>query len=143
MRVSKIGVALALVVAAGLGAFGCGQGGPRTYPVRGKIDLAGGDVSALAGSYVDAAHEGDPNVRASGEIRADGSFALETLHEGAIRRGAREGAYRVRIVLSDDDPATKKRARQAIARRYLSFETSGLSLKVPAESDPVVKLAAR
>ncbi len=124
-----------------LGALGCGTGGPKTHPVRGRIQH--GDVAALAGSHVEAALQGDANVRASGEIQPDGSFTLETLHAGAIRKGAPEGLYRVRIVLNDDDPASGKRAGQSVARRFLSFDTSGLSIKVPAEGNPVVKITPR
>ena len=38
-----------------LGFLGCGSGGPVTYPVRGKVELAGGDGRQLAGSHVEAA----------------------------------------------------------------------------------------
>ena len=128
-------------VAAAAGVLGCGPAGPRTYPVSGKIDLAGGDPSALDGGHIDAALQGDPTVRAAGEIGPDGSFTLQTLQGGVVRQGAREGTYRVRIIL--DDAASKRRPRRAIAPRYLWFETSGLSLQVPAESAVTLRAAAR
>src|SRR5438034_8880223 len=56
--------------------LGCGAGGPRTYPVQGKVELAGADVKLLAGSHVEFALAADPRVRASGEIQEDGSFKL-------------------------------------------------------------------
>ena len=62
---------------------GCGPGGPKTHPVRGKVELAGADAAPLAGSHVEAALVSDPNVRASGEIQPDGRFSLQTLHAGA------------------------------------------------------------
>jgi hypothetical protein len=130
-------------VGAALGAFGCGPGGPRTYPVSGKLDLAGGDLAALSGGHVDAALRDDPTVRASGEILPDGSFTLQTLDGGVVRQGAREGDYRVRIVLDEDGPGGKQRARRAIAPRYLWFETSGLSIRVPAESPVTLRATAR
>jgi hypothetical protein len=133
---------LVFVAGATLGVLGCGPGGPRTYPVSGKIDLAGGDLSALSGGYIDAALREDPTVRASGEIGPDGGFTLQTLHAGVVRQGAREGTYRLRIIL-DDTSASKRRARRAIAPRYLRFETSGLSLQVPAESAVTLRAAAR
>lgn len=143
MRRGSARLALAIVAAAGMGVLGCGRGGPRTYPVSGKLDLAGGDLSALSGGHIDAALRDDPTVRASGEIRPDGSFALQTFDGGVIRQGAREGSYRVRIILDDEDPAGKQRARRAIARRFLSFETSGLSIRVPSESPVTLRAAAK
>ena len=41
---------------------GCGQGGPKTHAVAGKVELGGGDVSALAGSSVEVALATDPSV---------------------------------------------------------------------------------
>jgi len=129
--------------AVGLGILGCGARGPKTYPFSGKIDLAGGDLSALAGSHIDVAHQSNPKLRASGAIQQDGSFTLQTHQEGVIRQGVQEGTYRVRIILNDDDPASQKRAGRVIARRFLSFETSGLSIQVPAATEVTLKAAAK
>ena len=71
--------------------LGCGAGGPRTYPVQGKVELAGADVKLLAGSHVEFALAADPRVRASGEIQEDGSFKLQSNHAGGILDGTREG----------------------------------------------------
>lgn len=133
----------ALVMAGLIAAVGCGPDGPKTYPVQGKIDLAGGDVGQLAGSTVEVSRTGDPDVRASGEIQADGAFTLETLHAGVIRKGAREGTYQARIILADDDPATRRRAAKAIDRRYLRFDTAGLALQVPAAGEVTLKVTPR
>jgi len=83
------------------GAVGCGSAGPTTYRVNGKVELVGGEVKHLAGHHIEAVLTGEPTVRASGEIQQDGSFTLETLHAGVILKGAREGNYQVRIILSD------------------------------------------
>ena len=117
-------------------ALGCGRGGPRTYPVHGKLEITGGNVAQLAGSHIEAAIANELTKRASGVIRDDGSFTLETPHAGATIGGARAGAYLVRIVLSDDDAPARRRAAQAIAARYLDFQTSGLTFEVPA-SGPI------
>lgn len=122
---------------------GCGPAGPATYPVSGTLALTGGEVSHLAGSTIEVASDADPTVRAAGEIQPDGRFTLETLHAGAMRRGAREGTYKVRVVLSDDDPATRKRAAKAIAPKYLKFDTSGLTLRVPADDDVTLPVTAK
>jgi hypothetical protein len=134
---------IAAAVLAALGAGGCGQNGPKTHPVRGKVTLAGGDAAQLAGHHVEAMLEGDPAVRASGVIAADGSFALETLHAGEVLKGAREGKYLVRIVPAEEDESGKKLKKPPVAARHLKFETSGLSLNVPASEDVTLPLASR
>src|SRR5262245_52307772 len=125
MRITRAAAVLLLVA---LASAGCGPGGPKTHPVTGKVELAGGDLSHLAGSHVEAALTGDPTVRASGEIQPDGTFTLETLHRGTVLKGAVEGSYQARIVPSDDD----RRARTAVALRFQQFASSGLSFEVPA-----------
>jgi len=130
--------------AIGLGSFlmlGCKSDGPSFHTVKGKVELAGGDVSHLAGCLIEAESDTEPKVRASAEIMADGSFTLETLYLGVIRKGAVEGNYRVRLVLSDDDKQAKRRAAKAIDKRYLKFETSGLQFTVPAKEDVILKLS--
>jgi hypothetical protein len=137
--------ALAATVMAVMGLLevaGC-SGGPRTYPVRGKVELAAGDIQVLAGSNVEAALESDPTVRASGVIEPDGSFTLETLHAGAILKGAQEGNYQARIVLSDDDKEIRRQAARALAPRFLQFQTSGLSFQVPTQSGVTLIVAPR
>jgi hypothetical protein len=137
-------LAAALTFAAVLSVVGCGPAGPKTYSVRGKLDLTGGDVAHLAGCNIEAAHESDPTVRASGSVQSDGRFTLETLHEGVILKGAQQGKYRVRLLLSDDgDAEARKLRRKAIHPRFLQFETTGLSLEVPPDSEVVLKVAAR
>jgi hypothetical protein len=132
------------VAGAGLaGVLGCGSAGPRTYPVTAKAELTRGDIALLAGSHVEAALEGDPAVRAFGEIQPDGSAALETFQAGAVFKGAREGHYRVRIVLADEVGSGRRPTARALAPRFLKFETSGLPLQVPAAGDVTLKVAPR
>jgi hypothetical protein len=107
------------------------------------VSVPGGDVTALAGSTVEAALESDPTVRAAGTIEPDGTFRLETLQAGEVRKGAVAGTYKVRLILTDDDPAARKRAAKAVHPRALKFETSGLALQVPAAGDVTLELAAR
>lgn len=113
--------------------LGCGDSGPKTYPVNGTIALPGGDSSPLAGHNIEASLDGEPTVRASGVIEADGRFKLETLQNGKIVTGAREGTYKVRLILSDDDAASRKLAKKAVPARYFQFDTSGLALQVPGD----------
>jgi hypothetical protein len=123
---------------------GCGGGSLKTYPVRGKVVLADGDVRQLAGSHVEFMLESDPTVRASGQIQSDGSFTVQTLHEGKIQSGAPEGSYKARILLSDeDDEGRPRRGPKPVHPRFLDFSTSGLSYQVPAGGDITVNVSKR
>jgi hypothetical protein len=133
--------AFAIVILWGIPGCG-GSAGPKTHAVNGQVQLAGGDVKDLAGHSLEAALGTDLTVRASGQIQEDGSFSLETLQAGVLHSGAVEGAYRVRIVLSDDDPEARRRAAQALHPRFLQFDSSGLSIQVP-NNDPVTVVLSR
>jgi predicted small lipoprotein YifL len=133
----------AAVFIAMVGLTGCGSGGPKTYPVRGRVAIPNGDVAVLAGSTVEAALDADPTVRAAGTIEPDGSFRLETLQAGVIKTGAVAGTYKVRVILTDDDPAMRKQAAKALHPKALKFESSGLTLQVPAPDEVRLELAAR
>ncbi len=126
-----------------LGSAGCSQDSPKTYPVSGKVSLAGGDVQQLAGHHVEAVLESDPAVRASGIIGPDGCFSLETLYAGVILKGAREGRYQVRIIRGDENDEGKKLKKPPVAARFLQFRTSGLSLEVPTPSDVSLEIQSR
>ena len=129
-----------IILAAPLALFlaGCGSGGPTTHAVSGRVDLPGGDASALVGSHVEISSESNPEVRASGEIGEGGRFVLQTLHDGKVLRGAREGRYRVRIVPNDDDPRRRRAALKATGRRHLAFETTPTTITVPPPGEVVV-----
>jgi hypothetical protein len=134
-----------VIVTVGLFSLGgCGESGPKMYPVSGKVALAGGsDAQKLAGHHVEAALDSEPTVRASGVIGADGTFTLETLHAGTIFKGAREGTYHVRIVPGDEDDNGKKLKKPPVAAKHLKFETSGLTFQVPASGDVTLEFSAR
>jgi hypothetical protein len=130
-------VVLGLLTIAGCG----GPAGPKTYPVKGQVQLAGGEVQVLAGHNVEAALETESTVRAYGLIKDDGSFELETLRAGVLQSGAAEGKYRVRVALSDDDPEARNRATQAVNPRFLAFDSSGLSFQVPTDAPVTLQLS--
>ena len=120
------------------GAYGCsGKVLPETVAVQGKLSHATGNVSDLAGHSLEIKLDSDPLVRAYGEIKPDGAFELETLQGGSTLSGAVPGKYQARIILSDDDADSRRRAKQAVHERFLEFETSGLTLQVPA-AQPLV-----
>ncbi|MBN9120278.1 MAG: hypothetical protein J0I06_14155 [Planctomycetes bacterium] len=110
--------------------------------MSGKVTLVGGPEK-LAGHHIEAALDGEPTVRASGVIGPDGAFTLETLHNGKILKGAREGTYQARIVPADEDENGKKLKKPPINPKHLKFETSGLSFRVPADSDLALELLPR
>lgn len=122
-----------LLLAVLLTITGCSQNGPPVHPVKGQVQLNGGDVSPLAGHIVEIVRADDPQVRASGEIKPDGNFQLESLLEGKLLKGALEGKYVARIVLADDDPQLRQVAAGTIHPRFLTFAASGLSFEVPAK----------
>jgi hypothetical protein len=134
---------VAVVALALCGLAGCG-GGLKTYPVRGKVVLTDGDVKQLADSHVEFMLESDPMVRADGLIGPDGSFAVQMQHKGKLLKGAPEGTYRARIILSgESDGNGPKRSQRPVHPRFLQFKTSGLSFKVPTSADVTVTVSRR
>jgi hypothetical protein len=122
---------------------GCGAHGVKTYPVKGKVEIKDGDVALLAGSHVELMQESDPDIRSSGKIEPGGNFSLQTQHQGKIVVGAPEGKYKVRIVLADEsDEGVPKRKGDPIHKRFLDFNTSGLSVTVPS-GDYTVSLSKK
>jgi hypothetical protein len=138
----------AAVLAAGLlgAAAGCAPSGPKTYPVRGKVVLANaGDQKLLEGQGIEFQSATEPDTRAFGQLKADGSFEVTTYRLGVTARGAIEGSHRARLQIQmgddDDDPdrPKKKRKKWPIDRRYTQFEKSGWEVTVPATGEVVFK----
>ena len=125
------------------GVAGCGATTPTTSPVQGKVLVPGGDVRTLAGAHVQAVLVNDLRVEAQGEIQDDGTFTLETIHDGVSMRGVQAGEYQVRIVLSDEDRGFRRRKGQVIAPRFAQYKTSGLTLQVPTSGAVTLELAPR
>ena len=141
---SRVRLKLAAIVVGILaGTAGCGSSEPRTYSVQGSLKVAKADVGHLAGSLIEAVSDSDPSVRASGEIQSDGTFVLQSLDGGVVRSGAREGTYRVRIILNDNDGPARKRASRAIAPRYQRLESSGLTIQVPPPGEVELRVSAK
>jgi hypothetical protein len=141
----RTGLVMAMLSALWLASqAGCGGAKVKTHPVQGKVELKGGDVAILQGSHVELlAQEGEAEKRASGVIAADGTFSLKTLHEGEVVAGAPEGQYKARIILGDEsDENVPKRKGNPVHRRFLDFETSGLSVTVPA-GDYTISLSSK
>jgi hypothetical protein len=136
-RVTALLAAAALVSA-------CGGSGPTMYPVRGKVVLADGDVTVLADNHVEAALESNTSVRASGRIRPDGTFDLQTLREGTVRNGAEPGTYLVRISLEEEGTRDEQKRRQsAVHPRFLDPKKSGLTIQVPIKGEVILTVSAK
>jgi hypothetical protein len=122
---------------------GCASEGPKTFPVRGKVELPDGNIALLTCSHIEFKHESDALLRPSGKIGPDGSFTVQTLHQGKILPGAPQGQYKARVILGDEsDEGVPKRKGNPIHQRFLNFETSGLSFTVPS-SDLTVSLSRK
>jgi hypothetical protein len=118
-----------------------GCGGPRQYPVNGKVVYA--DGSPMKGGAVMFETEG-PNgrVMAQGSIdRDDGTFTLGVKEEGD---GAPIGLYRVAIRGRRNNPHAKvddPELENQVHSRYTSFNTSKLEFTVePKQNDFVIKI---
>lgn len=110
---------------------GCGGGKP-IYPVEGHVlDLDGKPIPGLTGATVEF-ESLEAKVSASGGITEDGTFRLTTERR---EDGAWLGKHRVLIARHEPNPDTKP--PRAIPAKYESFETSGLTADVKAESNRI------
>jgi hypothetical protein len=80
-----------------VGVLGCGEGIPKTYPVKGKVVFKGG--KPVTDGRVQFQSVADPQFKALGDIDKDGSFSLMTYVESKRTRGAPAGAYQVVVEL--------------------------------------------
>ncbi len=121
----------ALVVAAVLlGLAGCG--GPRLYPVHGKVVWEdGAEARELDGGLV-VCESVDGAVGARGDIQKDGSFRLSTYKPGD---GALPGKHRVAVV---ENKPGEPPPPPIIDRALFSVETSRLEINVERKTNEVV-----
>jgi hypothetical protein len=125
-RPAAVGLGAAVLTALGCG----GSDGPATYPVRGKVVYKGaGDVAKLAGGQVHFESAAGPRVTASGEIAADGTFAVWCHLDGKDREGVPAGEYKVCVRPPKDDDTPR---RGPLHPRYQTFDKSGLKATVTA-----------
>jgi hypothetical protein len=122
---------------------GCSNQSIKTHPVSGKVEIKDGDVAILTGSSVEFKHESDESFRPYGNIDSSGKFTVKTPFKGEILLGAPEGKYKARIILGDQsDEGVPKRKGDPIHKRFLDFNTSGLSVTVPS-GDYTVSLSKK
>jgi hypothetical protein len=138
----SVGFAPVLLLSVFLAVTGCGSKGPRTHAVAGRIELHSGEISQLAGSTLEVALLSSPTTRGFGQIQESGRFALSSLQAGELRSGVLEGKYAARIIPNDEDFESREQATKAIDAKYLRFESSGLVLDVPTQSEVTFSLSA-
>jgi hypothetical protein len=108
-------------------AVGCGESGPKLYPVRGKVTYE--DGKPVGARSVMFQSVDDPGSVASGELEPDGSFEL---HHVSGKPGAVAGNHKVMILTERPEWGEKKSGPLA---KYQSFDTSGLTAAVEAKAD--------
>ena len=117
---------------------GCGGSSalPDTVPLEGKVVFAkGGPVKVLADrqGIVELESVEQPDLHAYGAIAEDGSFSVVTAKGDAGSEGAIAGTHRVRLKLDST-------AEPFVAPKFLSFEKSGITVKVPSEQPVEIKV---
>ena len=123
----------ALLLASLVATIGCDSGGPKMYPVKGKISLVGTQGS-LEGGTVLFRSTTDPEILASGYIEQDGTFEL---YSNQGKEGTLEGDHEVLI----QPPEREVGQNRVIDDRFRSYETSGIQKTVTAgENDITIEV---
>ena len=142
IRVTRNRLVLWLTVLGGLFlATGCGQSLPATVKVSGKVTYHGKAVPHGTVSFMpmQAAAEGQSQQPATGRIQADGSYIIQTFRIGD---GVRPGEYGIAIVAPANETASVvpvKNVEYLVPKKYLSPQTSGLTITIENGSRSVVK----
>jgi hypothetical protein len=112
----------AILMVGALAATGCGGGGPKLVPVKGRVQYADGrPVSAASICFTPEKEADNERILATGLLALDGSFALRTHPHGD---GAMVGAYKVTVSLGR---VTKN------LRKYTSLKDTPLRIEVPPD----------
>jgi hypothetical protein len=117
---------------------GCGESGPPTFPVQGKLVFERGGEGSIQRLYnrqgaVEFQSVDKPDIRAYGSINEDGSFTLTSTDGADAWPGAVAGEHRGRLNLDDE-------IRDSVAPQFLDFEKSGIKITVPSEGEVVIKV---
>jgi hypothetical protein len=121
-----------LLGAAGLlCAMGCGESGPRLYPVSGTVRFDGKPLPQVGVSFfADASKGNDSGHIAAAAADVDGRFTLSTVGEF----GAPPGWYKV--VVSPYTPGPVEVPKPPYNVKYLTLDTTDLSIEVKADAAP-------
>jgi len=111
--------------------FTLGCSGSNYPTLNGKVIHRESPDLKFSSDSIELQSVSDPKLVAYGGLSESGEFAIESLVDGKIHRGAPAGKYRVRLLISDDDFEHKTLLSRKIDPKYLSFELSGWTLEVP------------
>jgi|SRR6185437_7569869 len=126
--VGRYGIGFAWLALCGLVA-GCGDGGPKLYPVTGKVLVNGKPLTSGSVVYNPDKAKGNTFTGVSvGELNADGVYTLDT--NG--KPGAPAGSYKITITSSGavSQDNTKPSAKSPINVGYGLVETTNLETTV-------------
>jgi hypothetical protein len=116
--------------------IGCGPRQPRTYSVEGRVAFANGEVVKLGTVEF---RETATGTVARGKIEPDGSFQLTTYRNGD---GAIEGTHQAivqQLIISEDLSFRDHDHGRRVPRKYASYKTSDLQVKInPVEKNAVL-----
>jgi hypothetical protein len=138
MRGGILAAGIALFLGIGL-IGGCGGekvAGPPTVPVKGKIEFTkGGKVQDLSNHSIAIEFQSieQPDTKAFGAILEDGTFTVTTQVGETGKPGAVAGTHRVRLNADQS-------GERFVDPRFLKYETSGITVKVPSEGEIVIKV---
>ncbi len=120
-----------------LGTTGCGDTGPKTYPVEGVVTRA--DGKSLAGGRVEFRSDAEATrgLNASSEIGLDGSYRLRTRYEGGQKDGAVVGPHVVIVVPPQDSPASMDQPEPLplVPLSYRDYEQTPLRFTVEPKAN--------
>jgi hypothetical protein len=141
----KVRASLLLLTAGLIGALGgCGAGGPKTHPVKGKVVTAkADDLKLLVGQAVEFQSTVEPETRAFGQIQPDGSFTLSTYRQGVSLSGVIEGKHTARLMIDAggaEGDARPRKSKWPFDRKYTQFDTSGWVVTVPTDGEVILQL---
>jgi hypothetical protein len=116
---------VACLLVLGLTTWACvGCGGKGVVPVSGRVTLVGGEP--VQGATV-VFENREKRLSSSGRTDAEGRFRLTTFK---VNDGALPGDYRISIVPPSAADSSQPQPRRVFADKYLSPDSSGLSLAV-------------
>jgi hypothetical protein len=132
------------VLASFLVVVGCAQSGPKYYPVVGKLVMEndGSVPKKLIRQTIEFQSATEPNTRAFGEIKPDGSFELSTWREGKGTLGVIEGSHKGRMLIDipQEETASGKKRKGPIDFKYTRFETCPWTITVPPTEEVILKV---
>lgn len=120
-------------------AAGCGPADPKLYPVAGGVLFEGKPAAGFMVEFSSQAPE-TKGLSATGQVAADGSFALTTRIRGTARAGAVAGPHLV-VVIPPPAAVVPSTAVLPIPIRYADYAMSKLTADVATEGPNDVRLS--